>query len=280
MLIDEFSYAEPSHSLPRILLIRAVEMLSGQPHLKRLYEEYRKERLPFSGFWGEVIKRLQLKLEFYGNQPDVVPATGPLIVVANHPYGVLDGIAICWLVAQRRKDFKILINSVLCRAEEMAEHVLPVDFEPTEIALQTNLASRQKARELLAAGGALIVFPAGAISTTGKMSEREAVDAPWAPLVGQLIRRSKAQVLPVYFEGQNSALFQWASHINGNLRVALIFHEVRRRIGSRLRIAIGDVMTYAQLEPHLPAKPLSQYLRQHTHGLKQLIDSSDSSSEA
>ena len=272
MLIDEFSYAEPSHSLPRILFIRAVERVSGQPHLKRLYENYRQERLPFAAFWGEVIKRLQLKLEFYGNQPDAVPATGPLVVVANHPYGVLDGIAICWLVAQRRSDFKILINSVLCRAEEMSDHVLPIDFEPSQEALQTNLASRQAARDLLAAGGALIVFPAGAISTTRKLTARDAVDAPWAPLVGQLIRRSKATVLPVYFEGQNSLLFQWASHLNSNLRVALIFHEVRRRIGTRVRMAIGDALPWAELAPHLPAKSLAHFLRQHTHGLKQLID--------
>lgn len=272
LLIDEFSYADRAHSLPRILLIRAIELASGQPYLKRLYEEYRREGLPVTVFWHEVLKRLRLTLKFYGNQPDVVPKTGPLVVVANHPYGVLDGIAICWLVAQQRSDFKILINSVLCRAEEMAEHVLPIDFEPSAEALRTNLRSRREARELLDAGGVVIVFPAGAISTTGKIYEKQAVDAPWAPLVGQLVRRSQARVLPVYFDGQNSRLFQWASHIHYNLRVALIFQEVKRRIGTTLKLVIGDVIPFEQLEPHLPARTLSQYLQAHTHNLRQQLD--------
>ena len=106
------------------------------------------------------------------------PQSGPLVVVANHPYGVLDGIAICWLVAQRRKDFKILINSVLCRAREMTDHVLPIDFEPTPQALETNLQSRKLARTHLETGGVVIVFPSGGIATTPKLFSREAKKSP------------------------------------------------------------------------------------------------------
>ena len=109
-----------------------------------------------------------------------IPKTGPLVVVANHPYGVLDGIAICWLVAQVRKDFKILINNVLCRAPEMAAHTLPVDFDATPEALQTNLTSRKQARQTLDAGGVVIVFPAGAISTTPRLLARRAEEVDWA----------------------------------------------------------------------------------------------------
>lgn len=266
-LLDEFSYASEAHSLGRILAIRTVEKLSGQPHLKKLYLDYQSQGLPLESFWGEAIKRLQLDLRIHAGSLDNVPESGPLVVVANHPYGVLDGIVICWLVAQKRKDFKILINSVLCRAREMSDHVLPVDFEPTREALETNLNSRKLARQHLDAGGVVIVFPSGAIATTPKIFSRQACEEPWAPLVGQLVRRTQASVLPVYFDGQNSQLFHIASHLSYAMRVALIFHEVRRRIGSPLDMVIGEVMDYPALEPHLPPQKLARHLQDQVYGL-------------
>ena len=270
-LIDEFSYASETHSLGRILAIRAVESLSGQPFLKKLYLDYQSENLPPDRFWDEVIARLDLDVHIHAGSPAHVPETGPLVVVANHPYGVLDGIAICWLVAQRRKDFKILINSVLCRAREMTDHVLPIDFEPTQEALATNLQSRKLARAHLEAGGVVIVFPSGGIATTPKLFSREATEEPWAPLVGQLVRRTKASVLPVFFDGQNSPLFQCASHISYAMRIALIFHEVRRRIGTRLDMVIGEVMDFEALQPHLPPKNLARHLQHHVYQLARWI---------
>jgi putative hemolysin len=212
-----------------------------------------------------------LDVQFSGAPLSEIPKTGPLVVVANHPYGVLDGIAICWLVSQVRRDFKILINNVLCRAPEMAAHVLPVDFDETREALATNLASRKAARHQLEAGGVVIVFPSGAISTTPRFFSRKAQEFDWAPLIGQLIRKSRAQVLPVYFEGQNSPLFQMASHISATLRIALIFHEVRRRMGAPLRAVIGAPLSFEMLEAQLPPKNLAHFLQNHVDGLRQFL---------
>jgi putative hemolysin len=269
--IDEFSYASETHSLGRILAIRAVESMSGQPYLKKLYRDYQSENLPPESFWDEVLARLDLDVQIHAGRLDNVPPSGPLVVVANHPYGVLDGIAICWLVAQQRKDFKILINRVLCRAREMTDHVLPIDFEPTQEALAINLQSRKLAHQHLEAGGVVVVFPSGGIATTPKLFAREAQEEPWAPLVGQLVRRTKASVLPVYFDGQNSPLFQWASHISDAMRVALIFHEVRRRIGTRLDMVIGEVMDFDTLAPHLPPKNLARHLQDHVYDLARFV---------
>lgn len=271
MLIEEFSYASEAHSLPRQLAIRAVELCTGQPYLKRLYRAYQAEQLPHEDFWHEVIARLDLDIDLSGADMAEIPKTGPLVVVANHPYGVLDGIVICWLVTQIRSDFKILINNVLCRAPEMAGHVLPVDFDETPEALQTNLSSRKQAKEHLDGGGALIIFPSGAISTTPRFFARQAEEIAWAPLVGQLIRKTRAQVLPIYFEGQNSLLFQMASHVSDAMRAALIFHEVRRRVGSRFRGVIGAPLPYTALAPHLPPRNLAQYLQAHVDGLRQKL---------
>ena len=110
MLIDEFSYASPNDTLPRKLGIRCVELLTGQPYLKRLYRDYQREALPHNRFFDESVDRLKLRVN--GTVPAGKNSTkGPLIFVANHPYGVLDGIVICLLAARTRGDFKILINA-------------------------------------------------------------------------------------------------------------------------------------------------------------------------
>ena len=147
MLIDEFSYASPNDPMPRKLGIRCVELLTGQPFIKRLYLDYQRDALPPNRFFDDAVDRLNLRVNWHGSPLEKIPATGPLIFVANHPYGVLDGIVICLLAARTRGDFKILINALLCRAPELNNYVLPVDFELTPQALQTNLASRKAARE-------------------------------------------------------------------------------------------------------------------------------------
>ena len=117
------------------------------------------------------------------------------------------------------------------------------------------------------AGGSLIVFPAGGISSTPKIFSRDAFDEDWAPLVGQLIRRTEAGVVPVFFEGQDSLPYQLASHVSNSLRIALIFHEVRRRVGSSLDVVIGEPLDFSALEPHMPPANLARVLQRHTHDL-------------
>ena len=177
-----------------------------------------------------------------------VPKTGPVVFVANHPYGVLDGIVMSWLVSKARPDFLVLTHIVLTRAPEAASSILPIDFSGAEGAEQTNLASRAAARAHLAKGGAIVVFPAGAISTApDKFGLKPAVDGRWQPFVSQLIQRSQATVVPIWFGGQNSRLFQIASHVSLTLRLSLIFHEVKTRIGTALPVAIGAPIPFASL---------------------------------
>lgn len=244
----DFSYAEPTTPRFKRGVIRVIETATGQPELKRIYIENRNFPRAGESFWAAAVRRLRLDVVFDRAQLAKAPATGPLVIVANHPYGVLDGLVISWLVEQIRPDFKVLVHSALLRAPEAAPYLLPVDFAGTEEAMRTNLASRATARAHLAAGGCIVVFPAGGISTSpDPLGRRPAVDSPWQPFTAQLIERARATVLPIYFDGQNSRLFQIASHLSATLRLALIFKEVRSRIGSRLRVAVGDPIPYADL---------------------------------
>jgi putative hemolysin len=263
-----FSYATSSDSAAKRWFIRLVERATGQPELKRLYLNNQTSPRPNESFWQASVRGLALDVRYEESALAGAPKTGPVVFVANHPYGVLDGIVICWLVEKVRSDFVIIVHSALERAPEVINHVLPVDFSGTEEARATNLATRAAARAQLDRGGAVIVFPAGMISTSpDAFGQRPAVDARWQPFVAQLIQRSKPTVVPIRFGGQNSQLFQLASHINATLRLALIFHEVKARIGSVLPVAIGEPIPFAALSAIQDRQALADELCRRTYAL-------------
>jgi putative hemolysin len=184
---------------------------------------------------------------------------------------VLDGIVMAWLVSKVRPDFVVLTHIVLTRAPEAAGFILPVDFSGAEEAERTNLASRAAARAQLAKGGAVVVFPAGAISTTpDALGLKPAVDGRWQPFVSQLIQHSKAAVVPIWFGGQNSRLFQIASHLSLTLRLSLIFHEVKTRIGTSLPVVVGTPIPFASIAGTRERQALADELRARVYALARL----------
>ena len=243
-----FSYADKSDPLLKRIVIGALERATGARRIERLYRakqaEGWRDGAQQSFFWT-AISALSLDLQFDEERLRRIPKTGPLVVVANHPFGVLDGIVMCALMERARPDFQVLTNSVLMRAPEMRDRVLPVDFSETREALRTNVDSRAKALEHVGAGGCVIIFPAGAVSTSPDRWGREtAIDGAWSPFAARLVQKNKASVLPVFFPGQNSRLFQIVSHIHQPLRQGLFFHEVRRRIGAPFPVSIGDAAPF------------------------------------
>jgi putative hemolysin len=265
--IDTFSYAAAEDPGLKRFVIRLIEKMTGQPHLKRLYDDHRTNPKPGESFWDSAIRRLDLKIVTNEDALARLPREGALVVVANHPFGVLDGVIICQLVARVRPDFRVLTNSVLYRADEIKPFLLPVDFTETKEALETNLKSRAAAKHHLMAGGCLILFPAGGVSTTPKPWDKHAVDAEWKNLTARLIAQAKAAVVPVYFAGQNSRLFQLASHVSMTLRLSLLFKEVHDRIGTEVHVRVGDVIPYARLATINDRERFMDYLRQATYAL-------------
>lgn len=264
-----FSYADQHIPAVKRRLIRLIEVATGQRALKKIYMDHRRSPVPSESFFHSAVRRLAINVLFDPAALAAVPREGPLVIVANHPYGVLDGIAISWLIEKIRGDFLVLTNAVLLRAPELAPFLLPVDFAPTAEAMQTNLRSRATARNHLAQGGCVVVFPAGAVSTApDRLGRRPAVDAPWQPFVSQLIHHARAAVVPVRFMGQNSRLFQMVSHVSLTLRVSLIFREVRNRIGTDLPVAIGAPIPYGDLAPQRDRQALADDLRAVTYALQ------------
>lgn len=262
--VDTFSYAAPDDPWIKRAIIRAVEIMTGQPTLKRMYQENYESPVPGETFWDAAVRHLKLRVHVNQAELEALPPTGPLMVIANHPFGVLDGIVISQLIGKVRPDFKILTNAVLYRAEEIRPFLLPIDFSPTKEALETNIKSRAQARDHLVAGNCVVVFPAGGIATSKSPFRGPAVDAEWGTFAAGMIHQAKAPVAPVFFAGQNSRLFQMASHMSMTLRLSLVFKEVHDRIGSDLPVRVGRVIPYEELAPHKDRKALMKVLRERT----------------
>jgi putative hemolysin len=266
LLPPRFSYASDELGLSAQGVVRLIEWVTGQPRIRRMYERYTKRGRPPELFWQDAIAELRLDLRLNRRPVDAIPASGPLLVVANHPFGVVDGIILCWLVAQVRPDYQIMTHRVLHQAPEVRARILPVDFSPTEAATRNNLRSRRQARALLDAGGALLVFPGGGVASAPNAFGR-AVDRPWGTLAAKLALATGAAALPVFFHGQNSRWFQAAANIHQTLRYALLFHEVRNKIGQRIDVTIGDVLGPARLHALGDRSAVTEFLRRATHGL-------------
>jgi putative hemolysin len=267
---SDFTYAAPSDPLLKRLAINALEVATGRNRLRRLYFQHQASGWEDASFFDVAIKALSLDLRYDAQRLAALPSEGPLVVVSNHPFGVLDGIVMCALMRKARPDFLVLTNAVLLRAPEMRDHMLPIDFTETIEAQRANVASRAKALAHLQSGGCLVIFPAGAISTSpDRLGRRPAVDPPWTPYLARLVHSAKAPVAPICFRGQNSRLFQIVSHISPTLRLALFFHELSRRIGGRCEVEIGNVIAFERLAPLKDRQALVAALRDATYSLSE-----------
>src|SRR5271165_1000588 len=161
-----FSYATATDPPLKRGLIRLVEKATGQPKLKKMYLQNQRFPRPDESFWQAAVRSLALDVRYDHNALMAIPKTGPVVVVGNHPYGVLDGIVISWLVSKIRSDFVVLTNAVLMQAPEVQGFILPIDFSETEEAQRINLTSRAAARAQLERRGG------------GGLSRRRGVDRP------------------------------------------------------------------------------------------------------
>ncbi len=262
-----FSYASDEVSRLSQKIIRGIEKVTGQPRIRQMYEDYTRRGRPPELFWSDAITALRLRVEVTRGSIRSLAPSGPQIVIANHPFGVIDGIIICQLVSQVRSDYKVMTHSILYQAPEVRQHIIPIDFSGSEEALAHNLRSRRQAHRTLADGGVLIVFPAGAVATA-KSLRGPAIDKPWGTFTAQLALRSAADVLPVHFSGQNSRLYQLASQVNLTLKLSLLFHEVRNKMGRRFPVAIGEPIPNSLMRAIGDLPAITDYLKAATFRLK------------
>ena len=263
----EISYAGSAETRAGRLLIRAMENLTGRVSLIRRAAGYEADVMGGQSFWQVICDRYGLSLDVVGGSLSNIPASGPLVVIANHPYGILDGLMLGRLLDMARGDFRILANSVFRKAEALERVVLPVNFDETKEALRQNLETRAEALRYLGQGGCMGIFPGGTVSTAARPFSRP-MDPGWRTFTAKLVARSDAAVVPVFFDGHNSRLFQLASHMHMTLRLGLLIKEFRARIDEPVRVVVGQPIAAADLAG-LRSDPLAMmdFLRTHTYAL-------------
>ncbi len=260
MQFHEFSYANPSQPRFKRWIIRSIEGLSGRDRYLRLYQIWRNDIVPtgervFSG----MLELIDVQLGLAEQWPPKDLPEGPLVLVANHPYGIGDGVAILALAEQLGRPFKVLINSDLLKIKEMEPYALPVSFEETKEALALNMKTRHEAVRLLKEGVTVVVFPAGGVATAQKMFGK-AEDLPWKMFPAKLIQSAGASVVPIHFSGQNGRLFHFVSRFSLTLRLSLLVREFSRLRGQSIGVTIGNVMPWAELAALTDRKQLLETL--------------------
>lgn len=235
-----FSYSRPEQATWKRAIIRGIEMASGQPKLERLYRQWAAEKPAGENIFAAGVRLLDLRIETNEEGWARVPRSGPVLFIANHPFGVADGLMIGDLATRVRPDSKIMTHSLLCQPPEARDYLLPVDFGGTPEAQATSVLTRRRTLDWLNAGHSVVVFPSGGVSTAQNPLTGPALESPWYPFIAKLARLPGLTIVPVYFHGQNSRLFQLASHIHYMLRVALIFRETARRIGGSFKVTVGE----------------------------------------
>ena len=228
--------------------IRAIEWTTAKIQLLRLIRQFEQSGAPFgSPFWPKAIKQMGIRIDTPPEEIALIPRTGPLVVVSNHPHGLVDGMIIAEMINRVRSDFKILTRSLLTGIPEVEEFMIPVPFPHEENARELGLQMRTETMAHLKAGGVIILFPAGKVA----MSETyfgPAIEAEWNVFTHKMIQRSGATILPMHFTGQNSRIFLIANKLSDTLRQGLLLYEIKRSLFKPQRPFIGAPLPASVLD--------------------------------
>ncbi len=243
-------------------LIAAVDRALGLVRLDRVYRAAAVGKDP-QDFLGRVLGHLGVALEVDRDQLERVPASGPAVVVANHPFGGIEGMALARVLLERRPDVRVMANFMLGRIPELREIFLLVDPFDTPESIRRNLATLRQTIRWVSDGGLLLVFPSGEVAHLALRRLRVA-DPPWDPSIGRLVRRARAPVVPVFFPGHNGWPFQLLGLVHPVLRTAMLPRQLLRRAGTTLEARIGRPIPAAQLAQIPTDDRLIDFLRQRT----------------
>ncbi len=254
-----------AESLARRLMrrcLRPLEWVMGLPQVERAYfvasDEVRGQGA--EAFYEAYLRHERIVCDVSESDLAKVPKTGPLLVVANHPFGTVDGILLVHLLTRVRKDVRMWANYLLHRIPEVREHAFFVNPFETGTAARENIQSLRNGMEWLRQGGVMIFFPAGTVSHFD-WKTRTVTDPEWGEKAARLIRKTAAPVLPVYIEGHNSWLFQVAGMIHPLLRTALLFRELCNKVGRTVPIRIGQPVSCKKLSLFDEDRRMIAYLR-------------------
>ncbi len=263
------TYANSFDTPATAAAIRTIEWFTGKITILRMIRAFEKRGAPTGqAFWRAALDTMGIDLLTPEAELMNIPREGPVVAVANHPHGLVDGMILADLIGRRRTDYKILTRALLTGIDEVAaSYMIPVPFPHEPDAQRKSVEMRAKAMAHLKEGGLISVFPSGVVASSdslfGPVIERE-----WNVFTAQMIRRSGATVVPIYFPGANSRWYQMANRISATLRQGLLLHEVVHSCNKPQKPVVGrpvgpERMKMLESDP----RGFMAWLRQHTLSL-------------
>ncbi|MCH2163249.1 MAG: lysophospholipid acyltransferase family protein [Marinovum sp.] len=244
----KLSYANTFTNPFKANTIRAMEWATGKLPLLRLVRRFERAG-PAEGqaFWRQALGLMKIELRTPAEQIANIPKDGPVVVVANHPHGLVDGMVLAELIGRVREDYRILTRSLLTGVKEIEQFMIPVPFPHEENAREQGLMMRKSAMDHLKHGGVIALFPSGVVAASDTLFG-DAVEAGWNPFTAKMITRSGATVVPIHFPGQNSRVYQMANRVSATLRQGLLIHEVMHACGRPQSPVIGAPITPEEIK--------------------------------
>lgn len=247
--------------------IRTIEWLTGKFKILRMVNKFERANAEYRGqkFWRGALNIMGIELQTPKEQLDNIPKEGPVIVVANHPHGMVDGMIFADLIGRVREDYRILTRSVLTGLDEAAtSFMIPVPFPHDPEAQRKMVEMRANAMSHLANGGVVALFPSGVVMSSDSWFG-PAIEREWNVFTAKMIRKSGARVVPIFYPGSNSRAYQIASQVSPTLRQGLLLHEIVRSCNKPQAPIIGEPLTEEQMELlEKSPRQFMAWLRQHT----------------
>ncbi|WP_114785328.1 lysophospholipid acyltransferase family protein [Vibrio tetraodonis] len=240
-----------------------VEWATGLSTLDALYMQ---DELPEDSFdfMHEALNRIGTQYRVDYGSLDSIPEEGPLLIVANHPFGGIEGIILASLISKVRKDVKVLANELLKRIPELDDLFIGVDVFGGKQARLTNSKAIKSAHKHLQKGGVLILFPAGEVSAW-QAHDNKVTDKAWNKSVAKFVKHAQATTVPIFINGRNSKLFYQAGRIHPLLRTALLGRELLNKAGQTISVSVGNPIPFSEIKGFEKESDITQYLRLNTY---------------
>lgn len=264
------SYASTFEDPWKSAMIRVMEAFTGKLTILLRIRKFEKMGAPQGqAFWRAALDAMGIDLLTPQHQLDRFPKEGPVIVVANHPHGMVDGMIFADLIGRVRPDYRILTRSLLTSIDEVAgSFMIPVPFPHDPNAQRKGVEMRTKAMNHLKAGGVVALFPAGGVAAS-QTYFGPAVEGEWSAFTAKMILKSGATVVPIKFPGQNSRAYHIANKLSPMLRQGLLLHEVVHSMDKPQAPIVGHPLSQDQIDRWTDdPRGFMAWLRDHTLALK------------
>ncbi len=246
---------------------RPLGFVMGLPALNAIYNNVNARSCP-EDFLDKVLEFMAVEYRVSDDDLTRIPREGPAVVVANHPFGALEGVILMHMLGRIRSDFKVMGNYFLRLIPQLRNRIIYVDNFGSPDALRQNIGPMKACLRCLRGGHLLAIFPAGEVSHV-MIRKRRIIDPPWLPSVSRIIHRTEVPALPIYFHGRNSLLFQILGMLHPKLRTVMLPREFVNKCHSTIDVSVGSLIPYKKLGAMQHDVELINYLRLRTYILKQ-----------